>query len=58
VILTGKCNKVDYRVFIWGIKMAKVVSLSARSGRVSDISVLIGNLAREVVVRAGKLSTQ
>jgi len=53
-----KCNKVDYREFIWGVKMVEKISLSARSGRVSNISALRGNLAREVVVRAGKLTTQ
>ena len=54
-----KCNKVDYRVYLWGLKrMAEVKNLQGELGKVSDITSLTDNLVKEVVAWAGKLSTQ
>jgi len=53
-----KCNKVDYREYVWGIRLAEKKSLDGKLGRVSDLSALKEKVVKEVVAWAGKLSTR
>jgi len=57
-----KCNKVDFREYIYGVTMAKPRSIRAKISRVSKIDPLVDKIKPGIVTGvkawAGKLSTQ
>ena len=53
-----KCNKVDYRIYLLGLKMGKRFEIKANLGNISKITSLVDKVKVEVVAWAGRLSTK
>ncbi len=57
-----KCNKVDFREYIYGVIMASPRSVEAVLGKVTRLEPIICRMSKESLVEvgawAGKLSTQ
>ena len=57
-----KCNKVDFREYIYGVIMASPKSVEATLGKVTRLEPIVCRMSEKSLVEvgawAGKLSTQ